>query len=90
MNPYDELEVKDCNHKFLCLCSYISLCENKKLNLATVLMNALSNNSYKWLFLNVLALDTEYEIVKVFLRYDPLLYKSKYLTKFFKNNDILK
>ena len=31
--------------------------------------------------------DSEFELVKMFLQYDPFLYKSKYITKFFKTYD---
>ena len=87
INPFTILEKKDNDHKFLCLCTYVSICENKKMNLANVLLLALKERQYKWLFLNILEVENEFELVKMFLQYDPFLYKSKYITKFFKTYD---
>lgn len=84
-DPFSILERKDSEHNFLCLCSYISICENKKMNLANVLLLSLKEKQYKWLFLNILDVENEFELVKMFLQYDPFLYKSKYITKFFKS-----
>lgn len=83
-DPFTILERKDNGHKFLCLCTYISICENRKMNLANVLLLTLKEKQYKWLFMNILDIDNEFELVKMFLHYDPFLYKSKYITKFFK------
>ena len=35
-DPFTILEKKDNGHKFLCLCTYISICENRKMNLEIV------------------------------------------------------
>ena len=83
-DPFAILEKKDNEHNFLCLCSYVSICENKKMNLANVLLLSLKEKHYKWLFLNILDVENEFELVKMFFQYDPFLYKSKYITKFFK------
>lgn len=90
IDPYKALEQVDSEHRFLSLCTYISVCENKKMNLANVLLLALKNDRYKWLFLNMLDLENEYDLVKMFLHYDPFLYKSKYITRFFKTFDVYK
>ena len=60
-DPYSILEKKDSDHKFLCLCSYVSICENKKMNLANVLLLALKEKQYKWIFLNILEVENEFE-----------------------------
>jgi|TARA_R110000824_G_scaffold74657_4_gene189715 hypothetical protein len=86
-DPFTILEKKDSDHKFLCLCSYVSICENKKMNLANVLLLSLKEDKYKWIFINILEVENEFELVKMFLQYDPFLYKSKYITKFFKTYD---
>ena len=45
-NKFNEtLEKKDIVHKFLSLCSFVSICENKKLNLANVFLLVLKNKS---------------------------------------------
>ena len=83
-DPYTLLDRKDIVHKFLTLCSFISICENKKLNLANVFLLVLKEKKYRELFKESLVIDTNFELVKIFLQHDPYLYKSKYITKFLK------
>lgn len=56
------------------------------MNFAGVLLIVLKDKKYKWLFLNILDLENEFMLVNLFLQYDPFLYKSKYITRYFKNN----
>tara|TARA_R100000315_G_C5204688_1_gene120812 strand:- start:318 stop:593 length:276 start_codon:yes stop_codon:yes gene_type:complete len=87
-NPYLTLEKKDIVHKFLSLCSFISICENRKINLANVFLLILKEKKYRDLFKETLLLDSNYELVRLFLQHDPYLYKSKYITKFLKKNTL--
>ena len=87
-NPYSTLERKDNIHKFLSLCSFISICENKKVNLANVFLLVLKEKKYRELFKESLILESNFEVVKLFLQHDPFLYKSKYKTKFLKKNSL--
>ena len=87
-NPYTILERKDIIHTFLTLCSFISICENRKVNLANVFLLVLKEDRYRELFKQSLLLDSNYDLVKLFLQHDPYLYKSKYITKYLKKNSI--
>ena len=87
-SPYTILERKDMIHVFLTLCSFISICENRKINLANVFLLILKEEKYRKLFKRSLLLDSNFELVKLFLQHDPYLYKSKYITKYLKKNDI--
>ena len=87
-NPYTILERKDNIHIFLTLCSVVSICENKKINLANVFLLVLKEKRYRELFKKLLELDNNYDLIKIFLHHEPYLYKSKYITKFLKKNSI--
>ena len=87
-NPYTTLEKKDIVHKFLSLCSFVSICENKKLLLANVVLLVLKNKKYIDLFKEILIIESNYDLVKLFLQHDPYLYKSKYITKFLKKHTL--
>ena len=87
-SPYTILERKDIIHTFLTLCSFISICENRKVNLANVFLLVLKEDRYRELFKQSLLLDSNYELVKLFLQHDQYLYKSKYITKYLKKNSI--
>ena len=87
-SPYTVLEKKDIVHKFLTLCSFVSICENKKLNLANVFLLVLKEKKYRDLFKEALIIDNNFELVRLFLQHDPYLYKSKYITKFLKKHTL--
>jgi len=87
-SPYTILERKDMIHVFLTLCSFISICENRKINLANVFLLILKEEKYRKLFKRSLLVDNNFELVKLFLQHDPYLYKSKYITKYLKKNSI--
>jgi hypothetical protein len=87
-NPYTILEKKDIVHTFLMLCSFVSMCENRKINLANVFLLVLKEEKYRELFKESLIIDNNFGLVKTFLRHDPYLYKSKYITKYLKKNSI--
>ena len=87
-SPYTALEKKDIVHKFLTLCSFVSICENKKLNLANVFLLVLKEKRYRDLFKESLIIDSNFELVRLFLQHDPYLYKSKYITKFLKKHTL--
>jgi len=49
----------------------------------------LKEEKLRKLFKDLLTLDTNYEMVKLFIDFDPLIVKSKYVTKFLnKNKDL--
>ena len=87
-SPYTILERKDIVHTFLTLCSFVSICENRKINLANVFLLVLKEERYRELFKKELLIDNNFELVKTFLQHDPYLYKSKYITKYLKKNSI--
>tara|TARA_R110002051_G_scaffold174664_1_gene244853 strand:- start:4144 stop:4419 length:276 start_codon:yes stop_codon:yes gene_type:complete len=87
-NPYTILEKKDIVHTFLMLCSFVSMCENRKINLANVFLLVLKEEKYRELFKELLIIDNNFGLVKTFLQHDPYLYKSKYITKYLKKNSI--
>ena len=60
-NPYTTLEKKDMVHRFLSLCSFVSICENKKINLANVFLLILKEKKYRELFKDILLLDSNYD-----------------------------
>jgi len=49
-SPYTILERKDIVHTFLTLCSFVSICENRKINLANVFLLVLKEERYRELF----------------------------------------
>ena len=73
-DPYTILEKKDNIHIFLSLCSFISICENKKINLANVFLLVLKENRYRELFKKLLELDSNYDLIKILISLKPSLF----------------
>lgn len=73
------------NHLFLSFCSFISLTRSKKLNLANIFLLLLQDREIRNFFKEYCDITSDYAVVQTFLKYDPGLYKSKYVMKFLNN-----
>jgi hypothetical protein len=85
MNTFSEtesLETIELNHLFLSFCSYVTLTQGKRLNIANIFLLVLQNRNLRELFKTFMELETDYLVVETFLKFDNSLYKSKYITKY--------
>jgi hypothetical protein len=76
------------NHLFLSFCSFATLTSIKKLNLANILLLLLQNKEMRDFFKLYCDINSDFAVVQTFLKYDPSLYKSKYVMKFLNNAKI--
>jgi hypothetical protein len=81
-DPSLDLMEEEQNHLFLCYCSFVNHLKGKKLSIQNVFVTTLQEEKLKNILKAILSLDTDQELVKVFLAYDSGLSKSKYITKF--------
>lgn len=81
-----ELEYTENYHLFKTFCSFLCLVKCKKLNLANILLLYLQDNDVRELFKDLLSVSTDFEAIRLFLDFDPTLYKSKYIMKYLNNN----
>jgi len=63
-------------------CSFISIVHNKKINLPNIFILLLKDNRLRSIFKDMLDLQTDFELVQLFLFFEPSLYKSKYIMKY--------
>jgi hypothetical protein len=88
MNLASEFEQE---YNMLAFCSFLTIIHGKKLNLPNIFLLLLKNKKYRELFKTMLDLECDYQIFKMFIDYDPTLYKSKYISKYLnKTKDALK
>lgn len=80
-----ELEYKENLHLFKVFCSFLCIVKSKKYNLANILLIYLQEQNVRDLFKSYLSVDTDFEAIKLFLEFDPTLYKSKYIMKYLNN-----
>jgi len=81
-----ELEYKENLHLFKTFCSFLCMVRNKKYNMANILLLYLQEKNVRDLFKCLLSVNTDYEAIKLFLEFDPTLYKSKYIMKYLNSN----
>lgn len=87
-----ELEYKENFHLFKSFCSFLCIVKSKKYNMANILLLYLQDKAVRDLFKELMSVYTDFEAIKLFLEFDPALYKSKYIMKYLninKNKKIL-
>lgn len=85
-DPSGDLIEEETTHLFLCFCTFVMNLKGKKLSIQNVFVQTLKEEKLRNILKEILNLDTDYEIVKLFLDYDPSIAKSKYVTKFLNAN----
>lgn len=81
-DPYSDLIEEESTHLFLCFCTLVMNLKGKKLSIQNVFIHTLQSEKLKAILREILNLETDYELVKVFLDFDPMIAKSKYVTKY--------
>jgi len=74
-------------HLCLSFCSLVCIIKNKKLNLAKIFLLILNDEDIKELYLSMIEIDDVREAIRLFLDYNPSLYKSKYIKRHIDPND---
>lgn len=77
-----ELEYKENLHLFKSFCSFLCIIKCKKLNVANILLLYLQERKVRRFFGHLMSVYTDFQAVKLFLEFDPSLYKSKYIMKY--------
>ncbi len=89
INSSYTLCAKETEHLLLCFCTFCTLLKGKKLSYQNIFLLLLKEEKLRQLFKDLLTIETNYEMVRIFIQFDPLLVKSKYVTKFLnKNRDL--
>lgn len=81
-NPSANLIEEETDHLFLCFCTFVMNLKGKKLSIQNVFVHTLQDEKLKKIIKEILSIDSDYEVVRVFLDFDPSIAKSKYVTKF--------
>ncbi len=83
-DPSKNIVDAESDHLFLCYCSFVNNLKGKKLSIQNVFIYTMDEEKLKNILKMVLTLDTDQEIVRVFLDFDPLIAKSKFVSRYFK------
>lgn len=84
--PYQRTIDLESEHILLSFCSFCTLLKGKKLSFQNVFIIALQDETLRVILKAILGVESNYDVVKIFLDYDPTITKSKYITKYLNNN----
>ena len=85
-DPSEQITDYEQTHLFLSFCSFITLMNTKKLNLANVFITLLKHKEFRDIFKIYCDMKNDFSAIKFFLQFDSSLYKSKYIMKFLNSN----
>ena len=91
--PLDNIEDDELNCLFAKFCTFVTLINGKKLNTANVFLHFLKNRQLRKIFKKLFDVDTDFESIQLFLRFDPSIHKSKYVMKYLNsacNNSVIR
>jgi len=82
IDPSHNLIEEESNHIFLSFCTFVMNLKGKKLSVQNVFVQTLQDEKLKNVMKTMMSLDSDYELVRVFLDFDPCVAKSKQITKY--------
>jgi hypothetical protein len=80
--PSQNLVRTETEHLLLSFCTFCTLLKGKKLSFQNIFLLVLQDNKLRSILKDLLSIDSNFEVVKLFVEYDPLITTSKYVTKF--------
>ena len=89
-NPAKTLIHDETEHLLLCFCTFCSLLKGKKLSLQNIFILVLQEKKLRNILKDLLTIETNFGIVKLFIDFEPSITKSKYITKFLNANGDIK
>lgn len=84
--PSTNMIEQETEHILLSFCTLCTLIKGKKMSYQNVFIMMLENKQLRELLMDMLSIDSSFELVKLFIDHDPLITTSKYITKFLNNN----
>ena len=84
--PSENVIRVETEHLLLSFCTFCTLLKGKKLSFQNVFLLVLQDLRLRSILKELLSIETNYEVVKLFVEYDPLITTSKYVTKFLNAN----
>ena len=89
-SPSATLIKDETEHLLMCFCTFCSLLKGKKLSLQNVFILVLQEKRLRAILKELLTIETNFDVVKLFIDFEPSITKSKYITKFLNSNTNIK
>lgn len=81
-SPSKSIIQNETEHLLLCFCTYCTLLKGKKISLQNVFILVLKEQKLRQILKDVLSVENNFELVKLFIDFDPSITESKYITKY--------
>ena len=80
--PSSTLIKEETEHLLLCFCTFCSQLKGKKLSLQNIFILVLQEEKIRNILKQLLTIETNFDVVKLFIDFEPSITKSKYITKY--------
>ena len=85
-SPTKSIMEVEAEHLLLCFCTYCTLLKGKKLSLQNIFVLVLKEEKLRRILKDLLSVDNNFELVRIFLQFEPSIAQSKYITKYLNAN----
>lgn len=85
-SPSGEITKRELEHLLLCFCTFCCLLKGKRLSLQNVFVLVLKEDKIRKMLKTILTVDNDFEMVKMFIEFEPQIAESKYITKYLNQN----
>lgn len=84
--PAVGITTRELDHLLLCFCTFCCLLKGKKLSLQNIFVIVLKEEKLRKILKVLLTVETDFEMVKIFIEFEPQIAESKYITKYLNQN----
>lgn len=81
-NPSHDIIKRETEHIVSCFCTFVSQVKGKRLSLQNIFLVILQEPKVRSILKQLLSVDSDQEVIQLFIEYDPNILKSKYITKY--------
>jgi hypothetical protein len=85
-SPSSDLMDRETEHLLLSFCTFCTMLKGKKLSLQNVFLLVLQDELLRDMLKELLTTPNNFELVRLFIDFDPSITRSKYVTKFLNAN----
>jgi hypothetical protein len=85
-NPSGSIAKREIDHLMLCFCTYCCLLKGKRLSLQNIFVLVLKESKLRNILKTLITVETNFELVKIFIEFEPQIAESKYITKYLNQN----
>ena len=85
-SPSGDITKRELEHLLLCFCTFCCLIKGKRLSLQNIFVLVLKEEKLRNILKTLLTVDNDFEMVKIFIEFEPQIAESKYITKYLNQN----